>query len=972
MIDPVAARDFFISYTSADLAWAEWIAWELEDVGHTTLIQAWDFRPGMNFVTEMQKGATESSRILIILSQQFLESGFTQAEWTAAFAKDPTGEHGILIPIRVAQCEPPGLLRARIYVDLVGLSEEDSLRNKLLEGVKQGRAKPATRPPIPTLAKQKPASPAAIHRTIHNLPFLPNPLFTGREADLERLGEHLNKRGEVALTQTVALHGLGGVGKTQLAVEYAWKHLERYEGVLWVRADNPEALDAALAGLAGVLGLPEAAAKEQRIQIDAVLGWLKRHERWLLIADNADTDEAAGAVRKRLAPDLACHVVVTSRLSRWPTNMPHLPVDLLLPKNAIYYLQERVAKEGHYAGDDTAAGKLAEELGYLPLALEQAVAFIIELRWSFDKYREPLRKLLDRHREGATRYPASVAKTWNITLEKLSPLSRGLLRLAAWFAPDAISRGIFSADPTILAEALSQSVEVSDLAIEEALGELDRYSIIRLTAATVSVHRLLQAVEQDSLGEEERKRWLVVAGRLFNVFAPRQSWDVSTWSIWISLAPHADSLLEHTGRYGVDIDMLPIALMADHYGSFLLARAAYAKAESLYQRALAILEKALGPDHPDVAWSLNGLGCLDTDLGRYAEAEALLERARAIREQALDPAHRDLAETLYDLAALYRVQSQYPKAEPLYQRAQAIWEKALGLEHPDVAWSLNGLAGLYAEQGQFARAEPLYQRALAIREKALAQDHPEIATSLNNLAALYWDQGQYARAELLYKRARAIREKTLGRDHPEMATSLNNLAGLYRNLGRFAEAEPLFNEALGIREKALGPDHPDVATSLNNLALLYVDQGQCTKAEPLYQRALANREKALGPEHPAVAAILNNMAELWRAQDEYAKAERFYKRALTIFEKALNQEHPAVATILNNLALLYGKQGQHAQAESFYGRALAIREKALGSDHPDVATCLENYALFLRAMGRSEEAGPLESRAMAIRAKRPN
>jgi hypothetical protein len=321
--------------------------------------------------------------------------------------------------------------------------------------------------------------------TTHNLPFAPNPAFTGREAELERLGECLQKSGEVAVTQTVALHGLGGVGKTQLAIEYAWKHLGGYEAVLWVRADSPQTLDASLAGIAGVLGLPESSVKEQDVQTDAVLRWLKGHERWLLIADNADTDEAAMAVRDRLTPNLRGHVLVTSRLGRWPINIAHLSLEVFLPDDAAHYLQDRVAKEGQQAGDRNAARKLAEELGFLPLALEQAVAFIIELRWSFDKYRERLRKLLDRHREGATRYPASVGKTWNITLESLTPLARALLRLAAWFGPDDIPRGIFSVDLTILSEGLGESVE--DLAIEEALGELARFSLIRLTPETVSV-----------------------------------------------------------------------------------------------------------------------------------------------------------------------------------------------------------------------------------------------------------------------------------------------------------------------------------------------------------------------------------------------------------------------------------------------------------------------------------------------------
>jgi hypothetical protein len=384
------------------------------------------------------------------------------------------------------------------------------------------------------------------------------PAFTGREADLERLGESLQKSGEVAVTQTVTLHGLGGVGKTQLAVEYAWKHLGGYEAVLWVRADSPQTLDASLAGIADVLGLPEASAKEQAVQTDAVLAWLKGRERWLLIADNADTDEAARALSNRLGHSLGGHVLLTSRLGRWPINIAHLPLEVLLPDDAARYLQDRVAKEGQHAGDEPTARKLAEELGFLPLALEQAAAFIIKLRWSFDKYRRRLRKPLDRHRDGATRHPDPVAKTWNIALERLSPLARALLRLAACFAPNAVPRGVFSADPTILSEGLGESIEDLDLAIEEALAELGRFSLIRLTPETVSVHRLLQAVEQDALTKKECARWLQLAVQLFNAFAPGSPDDPRTWSIWLTLRPHAEALIKHTQRHGMNV--LPIGI----------------------------------------------------------------------------------------------------------------------------------------------------------------------------------------------------------------------------------------------------------------------------------------------------------------------------------------------------------------------------------------------------------------------------
>jgi TIR domain len=316
MIDPVADRDFFISYTAADRPWAEWIAWELEAAGYTTLIQAWDFRPGTDWAVKMQEGTTEWSRILAVLSPHFFESKFTRAEWTSVFAKDPTGELGLLIPVRVTECEPPGLLRPRTYVDVVGLGE-DAVRKKLLDGVKQGRIKPANAPLFPGWAKPKPEFPLkkieverqtkdetsqqtqagpAMPRTIHNLPFRHNPAFTGRAAELKELHKKLRRRRKEAAIQVVVVHGLGGVGKTQLAVEYAWKHLGDYDAVLWVKAESPEALDGGLAALASLLRLPGAGEREQAIQIEAVLKWLYEHECWLLNVGDAETDEAIRAL----------------------------------------------------------------------------------------------------------------------------------------------------------------------------------------------------------------------------------------------------------------------------------------------------------------------------------------------------------------------------------------------------------------------------------------------------------------------------------------------------------------------------------------------------------------------------------------------------------------------------------------------------------------------------------------------------
>jgi tetratricopeptide (TPR) repeat protein len=336
-------------------------------------------------------------------------------------------------------------------------------------------------------------------------------------------------------------------------------------------------------------------------------------------------------------------------------------------------------------------------------------------------------------------------------------------------------------------------------------------------------------------------------------------------------------------------------------------------------------------------------------------------------EAELGPEHPDVATSLNNLAELLWAQAKYAEAEPLYRQALAIRERVLGPEHPDVAESLNNLAELLESQGKYAEAEPLYRRALAIDERALGAEHTSVATDLNNLAGLLDSQGKYADAEPLYRRALAIGKKTLGPDHPDVATRLNNLAGLLKSQGKYAEAEPLYRRALAIVEKALGPEHPNVATSLNNLAKLLDSQGKYTEAEPLYRRSLAINEKTLGPEHPDTAFPLDNLAKLLRTLGKYAEAEPLHRRALAIREKVLGPEHPDVATSLNNLAALLRAQGKYPEAEPLCRRALAIREKALGPKHPRVAKVLENLAALCRATGRDDEAKELEQRVAVIR-----
>jgi CHAT domain-containing protein/tetratricopeptide (TPR) repeat protein len=329
----------------------------------------------------------------------------------------------------------------------------------------------------------------------------------------------------------------------------------------------------------------------------------------------------------------------------------------------------------------------------------------------------------------------------------------------------------------------------------------------------------------------------------------------------------------------------PDPLNVDHQLQELLRLAAALEAKGdtaqvvrLWQQILVIREKQLGPEHLDIATSLNKLALLYRAGGRYGEAEPLYRRSLAIREKVLGPGHPDTATILNNLGRLLESQGRFGEAEFHYKRTLAIYENVLGPWHASTAISLNNLAALYDSQGRKTEAERLYIRSIAIKERVLGPDHPSTASSLNNLAALYQLQGRYREAEPLQRRDLAITEKVLGPEHPSTATSLNNLAQLYRAQGRYEEAVAISRRSLSIREKVLGSDHLSTALSLNNLAELYRIQGRYEEAEPLYQRSLAIDGRRLGPEHPDTAGRLNNLALLYFAMAKAPAAEPLVQR----------------------------------------------------------------------------------------------
>jgi tetratricopeptide (TPR) repeat protein len=964
-------KDFFVSYTGADQRWAEWIAWCLEQAGYSVIIPAWDFPAGANFVYEMDQALKKAQRMIVVLSPAYLHSQYAFAEWAEMFRRDPRGQQRLLVPVQVQRCDVVGLLGSIVYIDLVEVAEQEA-RERLLTGVQQLLLHPSrvAYPGLPYLIPDLPDFPGALP-AVWMLPFSSNPFFTGREEDLKRLAEALRRERRAALSQPAALSGLGGVGKTQLAVEYAYRYRQDYEWVLWTQADSREALISGFVQIAHELVLPQRDEKDQILIVRAVQRWLRDNNKWLFILDNADDLER---VKKLLPPaSPGGHILLTTRAQALGELAYRIEVEVLdEDQGALLLLRrakrikpdETLAQAG--TGDIAEAKALAHELGELPLALDQAGAYIEETSCSLADYRtlyQTARKGLLQRRGGVNPdHPESVAVTFWLAFEKIerkSAAAADLLRLCAFLAADAIPEEIITQGAGHLGSNLAP-VGQNPLLLNEAIAALRSYSLVQrdVVGKTLTVHRLVQAVLKDGMDEQISRQWAERAVRAVNEMHPSE--EFANWSAWERLRPHVLVCTELIERE--QMKSLEAARLLNQAGYYLKKRGWYAEVEPLYLRALAIREQQLGAEHPDTATSLNNLAELYCVQGKYEQAQSLYRRAISIDVHVLGLTHHEFATDLNNLAGLYFEQGKYEQAEPLLRWALMIREQQLGPEHPNTAQSLNNLARLYQAQGKYKQAESLYLQALTIREQQLGAEHPDVAYSFNNLAAIYYEQGEYERAEPLYKQALAIRERQLGPEHPGTARSLNNLAQLYYAQGEYEQAELLHKRALMIREQQLGPEHPDTANSLNNLAGLYYLQGKYEQAELLWQRALAIREQQLGSDHPDTATSLNNQAGLYYAQGEYERAEPLYQRVLLIWERQLGPEHPYTATSLNNLAMLYVRQGKYRQAQPLLRRALSIWERVLGEQHPNTIKVLGNYVALLHDIGRREEAQELMGR----------
>lgn len=858
-----------------------------------------------------------------------------------------------------------------------------------------------------------------------NVPYRRNPYFTGRKIILERLHNALNSNEAVALTQAQAISGLGGVGKTQIAIEYVYRYGHHYQAVLWLNASSRDALVADMVLLAALLGLEEQQEQDQGIVIRAVKRWLIEHTGWLLILDNVDDLEM---VAEYLPLQGIGRVLLTTRLQALGTLAQSIEVEKMGVSEGTTFLLRRAKMLPPGAPLDSSmqegraqAAEIVSALDGLPLALDQAGAYIEETRCGLQGYltlyRSRRKELLLRRGRLPVDHPEPVATTWSLSFQRVEQENKAaaeLLRLFAFLSPEAIPDEMLSRGASELGPTLS-AIAGDTLEINANIELLLRYSLIRRDSEgkSLSVHRLVQAVIKDGMEKGVQLLWAERAVRMVNRAFPDA--EPQNWETCQRCLPHALLCSTYVEEYGL---VFPeVVRLLNEAAVYLVGRAQYEQAEMLLNKAHGIRQKLMDSFNSHTASvlnarTLNNLGMLYVTQGRYQKAEPLLEEALELRQHVLGMQHPDTANSLHNRARLYFAQGRYADAEQYFQQALQIRQSLFFSEHPDIAQSLSYLADLYRRIGDYSRSESLYLRALKMLLTILGSEHPRIAETYYNLARLYRAEGAYTKAESYFLQALDIRRRVFGVDHPDVAQTLHRLAKLYHSVGKFDLAEKYGKEALDIQERKLGADHPDIAYTLAVLAKLSQEQRRYDTAKAYYQRALDIREKALGSVHPQFALLLSNLAELYLEQEKYdeakelfgksldirvrtlgavhphvaynlcnlaiiesasgnlTQAEDLYRQALDIRQRTLHPTHPYIASTFYLLARLYLDMSKYEEAETLCKQALSIREEALGPEHPDVAACLELYAELLERTAREDNSISLRKRARTIREKR--
>lgn len=750
-----------------------------------------------------------------------------------------------------------------------------------------------------------------------------NPFFTGRENTLETV------RTMLAENRVAAVVGLGGLGKTQTAIEYAYRNQADYSYILFARAQSETALESGFVEIAREMELSGADDKDRKKAATALRHWLAQHEGWLLILDNADDP---GIVREAVPRVPRGHVLLTSRTRDLTALGVHSPISLppFDAGDSLSFLLSRCDREHASDGERQAAAQLATDLGHLPLALEQAAAYITVKPVSFTDYLKSYRsrrlRLIETHRPAVGDYSDTVATTWSLNfdeVERTSSAAADVLRLSAFLDPTHIPYEILTLGSAFLGDEIKRALPSpgdDPLQIVELLEPLAKYSLIERDPAdsTYSMHLLVQAVQRTRMDDAAARSWIERLVRCLLSICPENT-DFTNWKAWERLLPHLRRVLQDAE--------------AQLHATADLARLAFETARFLYQ-------------HDDLE-----------------AAEAFYHQGRKTAEAVHGRASWEAATFISGLAQVY-CRRQRPEAVALAEEALSVTKSLVGPNHPAVADSLVILAMSYESAGLLKRSSEVYAQALDLARRTLGDDSPRLSHILINLAGIHCERGRERDARECLLNAISLIEEAWGPNHAALAMPLNNLAALCED----REAEVHYRRALKIRRNAGEPDDLICAGILLNLASLASKQGRKHDSRRWQDDALRVVEIAYGPDHQELGEWLIRIASQLEDDDaDHPRALEHLARAKTIFESKYGTVHLQVAYCHDCLASLHIKAERYREAAALIESSLHIREQLQQfGDRLIGGAALDTALAFCVASGDAGRASQYLDRALRV------
>ncbi|KAH6970347.1 hypothetical protein BKA56DRAFT_735956 [Ilyonectria sp. MPI-CAGE-AT-0026] len=819
------------------------------------------------------------------------------------------------------------------------------------------------------------------------VPYTSNPDFVGREKILNELKDQLGHRQRTRNTSQAraSLHGLGGTGKTQIALAYVFWLQETCPAVsiFWVHTSNAERFHQAFASIAQEYQIPGYAEPKVDVLL-LVKGWLEKkdHGEWLMVIDNADdahlffgqpagitTTSAEPKDERNLArylPECAHGaILITTRNKQVGVRLTkgQWPIEVLRMNEE----ESEQLLRARLKGISTTSADLltlSSRLEHLPLALAQGAAFIQETSITVAKYLQLLsnsdKDVVDLlSKEFATvgrdsEAPQAVAQTWILSfrqIEQQHPLASELLSFMSILDRQDIPRQFVSH----YGEQEQNGGPRSDMELTEALGILKAFSFVtEENSGNFDMHRLVQLVT---------RKWLTNRGTvgrfggeaLMTVSHMYPYGTYETRTLCAAYLAHANNVLRLGGLRSKDQAEAKASLLHCIAG-YLDFEGKWSEAEELSIEAVKIREELFGADDPDTLSSMAGLASIYRNQGRWEEAEKLLVQVMETCKTKLGADHPSTLTSMGNLASTYRNQGRWEEAEKLDVQVMETSETKLGADHPSTLTSMGNLASTFWNQGRWEEAEKLEVQVMETRETKLGADHPDTLTSMGNLASTYRNQGRWEEAEKLEVQVMETCKTKLGADHPSTLTSMGNLASTYRNQGRWEEAEKLDVQVMETCKTKLGADHPSTLTSMANLASTYRNQGRWEEAEKLDVQVMETCKTKLGADHPSTLTSMANLASTFWNQGRWEEAEKLEVQVMETSETKLGADHPSTLTSMGNLASTYRNQGRWEEAEKLEVQVMETRETKLGADHPDTLTSMANLAFTWKSQGRYKDA----------------